>query len=420
MRIAVIALGSRGDVEPYVALASGLRRAGHAVRVLSSLDFESMVTARGLEFANIAGSMEGVARGMQDLIETGNLRKIMAEMGKVAGQMAHEAAASGLAACEGSDLIVAGLGAMTIAVSLSEKTGIPFVPAYLYPFTATREFPSVLTPLPQTPLTSWANGLTHRVAQTVMWRTNRAADDAARHDVLGLPPGPSFGPFSSLEKSGRPILNGYSPEVIPRPKDWVPSIRVTGYWFQEPDPTWEPPVELVTFLKAGPPPVFVGFGSMPNSKPEATADMVVEALARTGQRGVLHSGWGGLTKADLPDSVLMIGSTPYEWLFPRMSAIVHHGGAGTTSYGLWSGVPSIVTPFFGDQPFWAGRVFDLGVGPSPVPRKRLTVDTLAAAIGTATTDVAMRERAARLGERIRAEDGVTRAVEAIEASAAQR
>jgi UDP:flavonoid glycosyltransferase YjiC (YdhE family) len=417
MRIAVIALGSRGDVEPYVALASGLHHAGHAVRVLTSRDFEPMVTSRGLEFVNVAGSMEGVARGMEGLIESGNLRKIMAEMGRVAGQMAHEAARSGLASCEGSDLIVGGLGALSTGISLSEKLGIPFAPAFVYPFTPTREFPSVLTPLPQTVFTSWASRLTHRAAQTVMWRTNRAADDAARRDILGLPRGSFFGPFSALEKSGRPVLYGYSPEVIPRPKDWTPSMRVTGYWLQKPDPAWEPPSELLKFLDSGPAPVFVGFGSMPNSKPEETADLVVRALDRTGQRGVLHAGWGGLTKADIPDSVFMIASTPYEWLFPRMSAVVHHGGAGTTSYGLWSGVPSIVTPFFGDQPFWAGRVFDLGVGPKPVPRKSLSVDTLAAAIESATTDADMRERAANLGERIRAEDGVAAAVAAIEESA---
>jgi UDP:flavonoid glycosyltransferase YjiC (YdhE family) len=168
------------------------------------------------------------------------------------------------------------------------------------------------------------------------------------------------------------------------------------------------------FLESGPPPVYIGFGSMSNRKPEETADLVLQAIAQTRQRAILMAGWGGLRREDLPENVFMVDSVPHQWLFPRVVAVVHHGGAGTTAAGLRAGVPSIITPFFGDQSFWGNRVAQLGVGPEPIPRRRLTADALAHAIQRAVSDQTMRQRAAALGTRIQAENGVARAVYAIE------
>jgi UDP:flavonoid glycosyltransferase YjiC (YdhE family) len=263
-------------------------------------------------------------------------------------------------------------------------------------------------------LTTWANGWSHHLAQQMMWQTTRAADNKARTQVLQMAPAPLGGPFAALARQAQTILYGYSPQVLPPPRDWDDYIHVTGYWFLEPLAGWEPPVDFVNFLQAGPPPVYIGFGSMPSRKPEETANLVLQALAHTGQRGVLSSGWGGLKKENLPETVFMIGSMPHSWLFPQMAVVVHHGGAGTTAAGLSAGIPSVVTPFFGDQPFWAQRVYELGVGPKPIPRQRLTVDRLAESIRWAVSDVVMRKSAASLGERIRAENGIARAVAVIE------
>jgi UDP:flavonoid glycosyltransferase YjiC (YdhE family) len=147
---------------------------------------------------------------------------------------------------------------------------------------------------------------------------------------------------------------------------------------------------------------------------EETADLVLNAIALTGQRAILQSGWGGLSKSDLPDTIFMVDSIPHSWIFPRVSAVVHHGGAGTTSAGLRAGVPSIVIPFFGDQPFWGRRIAELGVGPAPIPRKQLTVKRLADAIHRSLTDQLMRQRAADLGAKIRSEDGVANAVSIVQ------
>ena len=414
MKVTIIAPGSRGDGQPYVALGKGLMEAGHTVSVLAGQDFQNLVTAYGLEFFDMGGSMETVAQSMQGLLEQGNFVKILSSMGPAAQRLVVQAAVSGLVACQGSDLIIAGLGGLFVGLALSEKLGIPFVQAYYYPFTPTREFPNALVPLPQMRLPSWANRLSHRLAQQMVWQTFRAADNKAREQVLKMAPAPFWGPFASLQQQKQTILYGYSPQVVPFPKDWDDLIHVTGYWFLEPPAGWEPPIDLVNFLQSGPPPVYIGFGSMVNSKPEQTTGTVLQALARTGQRGVLSAGWGGLKIEDLPETVFRIGSMPFSWLFPQMAAVVHHGGAGTTSLGLWAGIPAIVTPFFGDQPFWAQRVYELGVGPRPITRQRLTVDRLAESIRCAVSDTAMRKRAAYLGECIRAENGIARAVAVIE------
>ncbi|MDL1909375.1 glycosyltransferase family 1 protein [Chloroflexi bacterium CFX6] len=415
MQITMIAGGSRGDVQPYVALGKGLKQARHTVRVLANKDYQDLITEHGLEFFDMGGGVKAMAQGqIQEILEQGNLLKILSVTGQGAQQLALQSAANGLAACDGSDLILAGFAGLSTGLPLAEKLGIPFLQAHLMPFTPTREFPSVLTPqIPQSRMTTWANGMSHRLAQQMMWQMLRSADNKARSKVLGMKPAPFLGPFASLQREARPILYGYSPHVIPPPADWGEHIHITGYWFLEPSSGWEPPRDLMDFLRAGPPPVYVGFGSMLSRNPEETANLVLQALDLAGVRGVLSSGWGGLKKENLPETVFMIGSIPHFWLFPRMAAIVHHGGAGTTGAALRAGVPSIITPFFGDQPFWGRRVYDLGVGPRPIPRRRLTARNLAEAIQRAVTDTEMREKASALGERIRAEDGVAQAVKII-------
>ncbi len=416
MQITIIAGGSRGDVQPYVALGKGLKEVGHTVRILSSGDFHDLVTDYGLDFFTTGGSSQAVAQSLQVLLEQGKMLKILSQMSHASQQQAIQAAEKGLVACQGSDLILGGLSGLFSGQALSEKLGIPLLLAYLVPFTPTSAFPSALTPIPQTPLTQWMNKPSHLLAQQTMWQSFRSADSKARAEVLHIPSASLWGPFSSLRRQKQPVLYGYSSYVLPHPRDWDDTQHVTGYWFLEPPVGWEPPADLLHFLQSGPPPIYIGFGSMSSSKPEEAADMVLQALTRTGQRGVLYEGWGGLKKEQLPESVFMTGSIPHTWLFPRMAAVVHHGGVGTTAAGLAAGIPSIITPFFADQPFWGRRVYELGVGPKPIARRRLTVDNLTEAIRRAVSDVEMRKKAAALGERIRAENGIAQAVAVIEQS----
>jgi sterol 3beta-glucosyltransferase len=216
-----------------------------------------------------------------------------------------------------------------------------------------------------------------------------------------------------MNKEDSPVLYAFSPAVVPRPSDWRKGCSITGYWFLD-KPDWIPPQTLLDFIQAASPPVYIGFGSMSERDPQALSELLIRALRLAGQRGVLLSGWADLPKENMPDDMYVIESVPHDWLFPRMAAVVHHGGAGTTAAVFRAGVPNIAVPFFGDQNFWAGQVWRLGTGPRPIPRKRLTAENLAQAIKQAVSSAPIQQRAEALGEEIRREDGVARAIEILE------
>jgi UDP:flavonoid glycosyltransferase YjiC (YdhE family) len=240
----------------------------------------------------------------------------------------------------------------------------------------------------------------------------RNAINAARREILQLPPLPIHDPFKEMDRRRVPVLDAYSPAVLKRPPDWGPWIHVTGYWFLEDGVTWMPPAGLVDFLASGSAPVFIGFGSTPFPSPESATETVVRALSGAGRRGIIVAGGSGLATGRLTRDILSVESVPHGWLFPQVSALVHHGGAGVTGAALRAGLPSVVVPVFADQPFWAQRVFELGAGPAPIPARRLTADRLADAIRL-TDGRRMRRSAATLGAQIRAEHGVDAAVEVL-------
>ncbi|MFN2222206.1 MAG: glycosyltransferase, partial [Candidatus Promineifilaceae bacterium] len=242
-----------------------------------------------------------------------------------------------------------------------------------------------------------------------------------RQEQMGLEKFPKgTGLYKTAAGRPIPVMHGFSAQVIPRPADWPDYASIPGYWFLDRKEDWQPSAKLGEFLAAGEAPVYVGFGSMAGKDPARLTEIVIEALLQANVRGILASGWGGLETADLPPSILPIERAPHDWLFPQVSAVVHHGGAGTTAAGLRAGRPTVVCPFMGDQPFWGSRVHALGAGPQPIPQKKLTANGLAAAIKTAVNDDQMRETADTLGKKIRAENGVDTAVALIEQIMAAR
>ncbi|MGW8318373.1 MAG: glycosyltransferase [Candidatus Promineifilaceae bacterium] len=416
MRIVIIALGSRGDVQPYIALGKGLEESGHFVRLVSHPDFEALAHLHGLAFWPVEGNVQDVVQNeeMRELLEKGNFIAITRQTAREAQRVAIRWAEDGLAACQGMDLIIAGIGGLFIALSFAEKLDLLIIQAYLVPFTPTTAFASVLLPPSLSGLGGFLNQASHHLTRQMMWQGFRSADKSAREQVLGLSSAPFWGPYNAERLQQTPILYGFSPSVVPKPPDWGENIHVTGYWFLDPAADWTPPSSLMEFLQGDSAPVYIGFGSMAQREPEETADLVLQALAQTQKRAILLSGWGGLRKANLPDTVFMADSIPHSWLFPRVAAVVHHGGAGTTAAGLRAGVPSVIIPFFGDQFFWGRRVAELGVGPQPIPRKKLTVESLTQAIQEALTDQTMRQRAAGIGAKIQAEDGIAGAVKVVQ------
>ena len=411
MRIVIIAPGTRGDVQPYIALGQGLQNAGHYIRIVSHSNFELLVTSYGLEFWSFGNDVKDAVENneMRELTEKGNFLLLMAKMAKEAQREAFRFAEGGLRAAQGMDIVLTGMGGLYIGIAIAEKLDISLVQAYVVPFTPTQELSSVLTPK----LPTFLNRFSHQLTRQLMWQGFRSADSIARENVLGIPAAPLLGPYDSKSTHNMPILYGFSPSVIPPPSDWKGNTHITGYWFIDEADDWQAPSALLDFLQSGSPPVYIGFGSMSNRNPEHTADLVIEALARTNQRAILLSGWGGLQTTNLPASIFMIDAIPHSWLFPRVSAVVHHGGASTTAAGLKAGIPSVVIPFFGDQPFWGQRIADLGVGSKPIPRKKLTAERLANAIQEVVTNEDMRSRAAKLGKQIQTENGIESSVNII-------
>ncbi|WP_414576334.1 glycosyltransferase [Anabaena sp. CCY 9402-a] len=415
MRIAIIALGSRGDVQPYIALGKGLKAAGHFVRLLTHENFDVLVSSHGLEFCPMQGNVQEIieTQEMRELLEKGNFFAITSYTARLTQRTAINWVKAGLVACQGMDLLLTGVGGLFVGLSLAQKLGLPLLPAYVFPFTPTKTFPGVLFPQFIAKFGGTVNWLSHHLIKQIMWQGFRTSDALVRKQVLNLPVNSFFGPYNAAHLHRYPTLYGFSPSVISKPSDWQ-NTHVTGYWFLDAAPDWSPPPALIEFLEDGPPPVYIGFGSMGNRNPEETADLVLQALAQTQQLAIILSGWSGLHKENLPDSVYLVDSIPHSWIFGRVAAVVHHGGAGTTAAGLRAGVPTIIIPFFGDQGFWGQRVAELGVGTKPIPRKQLTAERLAQAIQKAVTDQTMRQRAADLGAKIRTEDAIANAIAVIE------
>ena len=399
MRICILTIGTRGDVQPYIALGLGLQAAGHEVIIATLNDFKSLVESYGLPHFTLRGDFLKAAQGIIGQKGANPLRLIREYM-----KMAQDTLADEWEVAQQSDVFIynpAAIGGYHIA----EKLGLPAFAAFPAPlYSPTQEFPSPFLPFQNL---GPFNRFSHKFFAKLGPSIYRKPINEFRRDVLGLPPSKGEDMLH-----GRPVnkLYAYSEVVVPRPADWDASSVVTGYWFLDAPTEWQPEPALAKFLQAGPPPVYIGFGSMfMNGKAKKT-ETVIEALRLSGQRGVLSTGWGGLTAANDLEDTYFVDDVPHDWLFPQVSAVVHHGGAGTTGSALRAGKPTVVCPFVGDQTFWGRRVADLGVGPEPIPQRKLTAERLAEATRVAVADEEMHRRAALLGETLRTENGVGRAI----------
>jgi UDP:flavonoid glycosyltransferase YjiC (YdhE family) len=416
MRSTILAPGSRGDVQPYIALGRALRTLGHDCTIVTTADHEALVTAYGLSVAAIPIDVAAELRRVetQRSVEGGGVVASFRQFSAIAKRAARATVEVALDACRSTDVIITNFGTTLLAGALGAKTGVPVVQAYNVPVTPTGEWAGAL--FPALDFGALSRRLGHRLSRAAVWITARSSANQACMELLDAPSAPLL-PRSSPGLLEGPVLYGISPAFLPRPSDWPGEVEMTGFWFVEEASDFAPPAELVQFLDAGPAPVCIGFGSMSTENPAAVSELVLAAAAAARTRVVLLSGWAGLEPGKLSDDVLALRAVPHSWLFPRCSAIVHHGGAGTTAAAVHAGVPAVVVPFHGDQPFWGSRVQRAGVGPAPIPRKALSAERLADALRATAFDAALRERAAELGRRVREERGATVAAERIAARA---
>jgi len=420
MKVFILTTGSRGDVQPYVALGKGLKKAGHTVTVCTCSSFELFILNQGLnygymnnDFIELIDSASG-REAMESGGDTFGLIKTMITLLKKAKSITRDMLHDSWNAARAvqPDLIIfhpKGLGGANIA----EKLGIPAILAIPVPLLVpTAEF--VAVGIPDLKLGGWFNKLSYAIVHKG-YRSYDSVINEFRQNELGLEKLPkSTSPIQMANGSPLTILHGHSRYVWPRPDDWPKTAHVTGYWFLDQAEDWQPPADLLAFLEAGDAPIYVGFGSMTGRNPKRMANLVVEALQKANVRGIIATGWGGLDTSNLPDTIFKLDNIPHDWLFPRVAAVVHHGGAGTTAAGLRAGRPTIICPYLVDQPHWGERVYALGVGSKPIPQKKLTTEKLTEAIREVMTNQAIRQNAEALGKKIREEDGITNAVAIIE------
>ncbi|GCE07174.1 glycosyltransferase [Dictyobacter aurantiacus] len=421
MHITIIAIGSRGDVQPYMALSQELLRAGHQVRLATHTAFEKLIDSYGLNFYPIDDEARELFEGDEGtrllnaqsnaFLFAYRLRQYLTPRMDLYMQRSLEA-------CQDADVIFSSYMSFLIAYSVAEKLQRRIVATFLQPsLLPTREFAEPTSPwLPRWPehIRKTFNEQSHLAAGRFFWYLFSPAVNSGRQRLYQLPPLPKESLYATLPEHVDLILLGYSPLLLPRPQDWSEKIQVTGFWTLEAAPGWQPDAELVEFLQAGPPPVYIGFGSMSSQRPARTLELSIKALQRAEQRGIILANRETLGEQRLTPDIYVTNGAPHDWLFPRMSLVVHHGGAGTSAASLRAGVPSLTVYHISDQRFWGNLVASAGAGLPPMSRRWLTARRLAHAIQSTQADPDLRQRARALGNQLRQERGNDQAIRALQ------
>ncbi|MGW3495301.1 glycosyltransferase [Streptomyces sp. NPDC001020] len=399
MRILIAAAGSRGDVAPYTGLGAELRRAGHDVALATTEAFAPLVDDAGLEFRGLPGDTR-TGGGVTDKREL---------MRAAAGFVTELGQGFADVVDKGADLLLLSATTAPLGWHVTEAMGIPSLGVYLTPNAPTGDFPPIVAS--SRSLGRLGNRATGRFALRMADRVFAQAVLKLR-ERLELPPVTPSAMRRRQEQANWPILHGFSTALVPRPSDWRAGLDVVGNWWPHHDAAERLPDDLEDFLRAGPRPVLIGFGSMAAGEGERLSEIAVQALRRAGLRGILQAGSAGLA-AD-GDDVLAIGDVPHALLFPRLAAVVHHAGAGTSAAALRAGVPAVTVPVTADQPFWAGRLAALGAATDPIPFRSLTAEQLADALEQAVRQQAYTQAAASAAQHMATEDGAGRVVTAIQ------
>ncbi|KAF8559354.1 hypothetical protein OG21DRAFT_1600527 [Imleria badia] len=421
-----LTIGSRGDVQPYIALAKGLMADGHRVKIATHGEFQAWIESHGIEFGYVGGDP---AELMRICIENGTFTVSFwkESLLKFRGWL-DDLLKTSWEACRGTDVLVESPSAMG-GYHIAEALRIPYFRAFTMTWTRTRAYPHAFA-VPEHKMGGGYNYMTYVMFDQVFWRAMAGQINRWRRNVLRL----DNTSLDRMEPHKIPFLYNFSPTLVPQPLDWPEWIRITGYWFLDDADVavkkWTPPQDLLTFIEsarqAGKKIVYIGFGSIVVPDPKAMTRCVVDAVVRSGVYAILCKGWSdrlhtqasqasqaSQAEESFPEQIYSISSIPHDWLFKRIDAACHHGGAGTTGASLRAGIPTIIKPFFGDQFFWADRVEALGIGTGV---RKMTVDSLSQALTVATTDQKQIERARLVGEKIRSdsqENGVATAIEAI-------
>jgi len=417
MNIKILAIGGRGDVQPLVVLGEELSLRGYHVSVATHVEFEDVVRSGRLEYLNISTSIKELFLGRYGkgtYSTESNYFRSWFNFYKMFGEVLYQSASDSYDACKDGDLIIYSPPCLYFAPQLEEKLKIPSVPVFFQPFHPTGEFPHYISPL-QVNFSSTLNLLIHYLADYMMWIPYLPVINRFRKERLGLPSISVFNRYiQNWRKDQKLFIYAFSEYVLKKPSDWPENAHVTGYFFRQRDESGLDDKELEEFINSGEKPVFVGFSSTVVHEAEKIANILKNAFSRLNSRVVLVTGWGGMQDIDFPENIFKIPYVPYDRLFPHMSLLIHHGGAGSTASALRSGVPSLVIPFAADQYFWAKRVERTGAGPAPLPARELTSDRLYRSVKEVLESEKYYSRAEEIARNIKRENGIGNAADLIE------
>ncbi|WP_195782611.1 glycosyltransferase [Priestia megaterium] len=415
MLITMLTTGTRGDTQPFMALGLELKKRGYRVRIAASESYQNLIEPYGFEFASLRGDVSKIIESgaADDAINADSPLKFFSSLKneKMMGMMVniqedlHKA-------CIGADAIVYHPGA-AIGYFATKEMNIPSILASPFPMTPTKDYPALIF-YDRPRFGKIYNKLTHHIFEWGFWKVVSGPLKKYWVQQHGEGPNDFSCPYPKQRTAANPTIISSSPTVFPVSKDWPKHVHCYGNWFMESDHSYQPEEKLAEFLEAGEPPVYVGFGSVGDKKnADETTALVIKALKLAGKRGIINTGGIGMSHAEeMTDDILFIKGVPHEWLFPKMSAVVHHGGAGTTAAGLRAGVPSVIVPYGNDQFAWGRKIHELGIGSKAIPRKELTAEKLSAAISYTQMNE-IRSKAKEVGKQIRAEKGAEKAAQVI-------
>lgn len=417
LNIVIMIIGSRGDIQPFLEIGRILRHDyGHRVRIATHPAFREFVQKEtDLEFFSVGGDPSelmafmvknpGLVPNLQTIRE-GEIQKKRASMKEMFEGMwrscvnatDNEADEQNRTMMDSqhpfvADAIIANPPSMA-HVHIAERLGIPLHIMFTFPYSPTGAFPHPLAnikPGKSNVDTNYVNFISYPLVEMMTWQGLGDIVNNFRENTLGLEPVSSLWAPGALYRMHVPYTYMWSPSLVPKPGDWGPEIDITGFVFMDLAKDFEPPQNLVDFLEAGDAPIYIGFGSIVVDDPDGFTDMIFKATKMAGVRALVNKGWGGFgsSNEDTPDNIFMLENTPHDWLFPKVRAVVHHGGAGTTAIGLKCAKPTMIVPFFGDQPFWGARVAEAEAGALEcVPWKQMTVEKMAEGIKQLLTEEA--------------------------------
>ena len=410
MKISILTNGTRGDVQPYIALGKALQEKGHDVLIACPENFCAWVETHGLKSCSIGIDMQAFIQTPEGKkVLSGNVFAMIKIWKQIIMPSIQQTLDVAWTYAQDADTIIYHPKAAA-AIDVAEKTGANLICTALFPIFQTAAFPFFLF---KGHYGSFLNKLTYKLVSLsrifFIKMINRW-----RRESLGLKNSALFMPIDGDGKSEVLRLCAVSPSIVKYPKTENQRVHTTGYWFLEEGENWQPGSEFLDFINAGEKPVYIGFGSMPTRHPERLTNEIIQGIKDAGVRAILATGWGGLKKTNLPDNIHLIENAPHDALFKYVRAVVHHGGAGTTASGLRAGLPTLICPVSFDQPFWGRLIVALGIGPRPLGLKKLTADDFSKRLIDLVENESYRSAAASIGKRIADENGVSRAVDLIE------